>query len=121
MWSIDFISHYYDKIKATGDDTRTTTYKRLLDAIIKDYENKAAESTIYDIPEDETYTEAYDEPASSATLTGSSEAYSIETENNSPATEKNIEDMSLDELDREIERLKKLLDIAELKRREENE
>lgn len=121
MWSIDFISHYYDKIKATGDDTRTTTYKRLLDAIIKDYDNKAAESTIYDIPEDETYTEAYDEPASSATLTGSNEAYSIETENNSPATEKNIEDMSLDELDREIERLKKLLDIAELKRREENE
>ena len=121
MWSIDFISYYYEKIKATEDDTRTTTYKRLLDAVIKDYDNIADESTIYDIPEDETYTEVYDVPVSNEALVGISEDCDIETGNNSPATEKKIEDMSLDELDREIERLKKLLDIAELKRREENE
>ena len=125
MWAIDFISHYYDKIKATEDDTRTTTYKRLLDAVTKDYDNMADETTIYDVCDnsisDDTYTEVYNDISDGMNTTGNEEGNNTDTVTSSPATEKKIEDMSLDELDREIERLKKLLDIAELKRQAENE
>ena len=48
MWAIDFISYYYDKIRATEDDTRTTPYRRLLDSVIKDYDGFAEQLTTYD-------------------------------------------------------------------------
>ena len=39
MWAIDFVSYYYEKIQATKKDTKTTTFNRLYDSIIKDYDN----------------------------------------------------------------------------------
>ena len=39
MWAIDFVSYYYEKIQATKNDTRTTTFNRLYDSILKDYDN----------------------------------------------------------------------------------
>ncbi len=40
-WSVDYIVHYYDYVKATPEDTRTTVFKRLLDAVRKDYDGFA--------------------------------------------------------------------------------
>lgn len=37
-WALDYVSHYYDWIKATPDDTKTTTYKRLLSSVANDYD-----------------------------------------------------------------------------------
>ena len=39
LWLTDYISHYKNLIDATPEDTRTTTYKRLLDMLRKDYES----------------------------------------------------------------------------------
>ena len=52
MWAIDYISHYHDKIKATAEETRTSTYRRLLDCVIKDYDQFADQITAYDRRED---------------------------------------------------------------------
>ena len=38
LWLTDYISHYKDLVDATPEDTKTTTYKRLLDMLRKDYE-----------------------------------------------------------------------------------
>ncbi len=38
MYATDFVTHYYDLIKATPGDTKTTVYKRLLDMVRKDYD-----------------------------------------------------------------------------------
>ena len=45
LWAVDYITHYYDLIQATPEDTKTTTYKRLLDMVRKDYEKIAATIT----------------------------------------------------------------------------
>lgn len=41
LFATDLVLHYYDKIIATPEDTKTTLYKRLLDCIEKDYDNIA--------------------------------------------------------------------------------
>ncbi len=38
QFTIEYIRYYLDKIRATSEDTRTTVYKRLLDAVRKDYD-----------------------------------------------------------------------------------
>lgn len=38
MFATDLVTHYYDKIIATPEDTKTTPYKRLLDCVIHDYD-----------------------------------------------------------------------------------
>ena len=40
-WSVDYVVHYYDYVKATPEDTKTTVFKRLLDAVRKDYDGFA--------------------------------------------------------------------------------
>jgi hypothetical protein len=47
-WATDYMSHYYDWIKATPDDTKTTTYKRLLASLVNDYEQIAQKPTMWD-------------------------------------------------------------------------
>ena len=42
-WAIDYVTLYYDKIMATSEDTQTTFYKRLLDCVIKDYNDFSAQ------------------------------------------------------------------------------
>ena len=42
-WSVDYVVHYYDYVKATPEDTRTTVFKRLLDAVRKDYDGFAVQ------------------------------------------------------------------------------
>ena len=39
LWLTDYISHYKNLVDATPEDTKTTTYKRLLNMLRKDYEN----------------------------------------------------------------------------------
>lgn len=41
MWAIDYVSLYYEKIKATSKDTKTSTFRRLYDSVVKDYDNLA--------------------------------------------------------------------------------
>jgi len=48
MWVVDYVTHYYDLVKATPEETKTTTYKRLLNLIRKDYEQKAIKINEYD-------------------------------------------------------------------------
>ncbi len=48
IWAVDYVSHYYDMVKATMDSTRTTPYKRLLDMVRKDYEDFAPQINAYD-------------------------------------------------------------------------
>lgn len=50
LWAIDYISHYYDKIRATASDTKTTAYRRLLDMLRHDYDNFASQIVEYDKP-----------------------------------------------------------------------
>lgn len=45
LWAVDFIRYYYDYVKATDKDTRTTFYKRLLDYVRKDYDLYAEKIT----------------------------------------------------------------------------
>ena len=47
-WATDYMSHYFDWIKATPDDTKTTTYKRLLASLVNDYEQIAQKPTMWD-------------------------------------------------------------------------
>lgn len=42
-FAADMAVHYYGKIMATKEDTKTTTFRRLLDCVNKDYDNIAAE------------------------------------------------------------------------------
>lgn len=39
MFAVDLVLYYYDKIEATPEDTKTTSYKRLLDCVRNDYDN----------------------------------------------------------------------------------
>ncbi len=41
-WLLMYVTHYYEKIEATPEDTKTTDYKRLLDMVTKDYDSYAA-------------------------------------------------------------------------------
>ena len=132
MWAIDFIDYYYDKIRATEDETRTTPYRRLLDCVTKDYDGFAEQLTIYDDPsllEDDAYTDNFEEyiettgeeiPVSVAEKTPE-EPIKLPDEKEQPAVEKqdvagpkDMENMTVEELDVEIERMKKLLELAEL-------
>ena len=38
IFATDLISHYYDKIKATPEETKTSEFKRLCDCVTKDYD-----------------------------------------------------------------------------------
>ena len=132
MWAIDFIDYYHDKIKATEEETRTTPYRRLLDCVTKDYDGFAEQLTIYDDPsllEDDAYTDNFEEyiettgeeiPVSGAEKTPE-EPIKLPDEKEQPAVEKqdvagpkDMENMTVEELDVEIERMKKLLELAEL-------
>ena len=132
MWAIDFIDYYHDKIRATEDETRTTPYRRLLDCVTKDYDGFAEQLTIYDDPsllEDDAYTDNFEEyiettgeeiPVSVAEKTPE-EPIKLPDEKEQPAVEKqdvagpkDMENMTVEELDVEIERMKKLLELAEL-------
>lgn len=132
MWAIDFIDYYYDKIKATEEETRTTPYRRLLDCVTKDYDGFTEQLTIYDDPsllEDDAYTDNLEEyiettgeeiPVSGAEKTPE-EPIKLPDEKEQPAVEKqdvagpkDMENMTVEELDVEIERMKKLLELAEL-------
>ena len=132
MWAIDFIDYYYDKIRATEEETRTTPYRRLLDCVTKDYDGFTEQLTIYDDPsllEDDTYTDNFEEyiettgeeiPVSVAEKTPE-EPIKLPDEKEQPAVEKqdvagpkDMENMTVEELDVEIERIKKLLELAEL-------
>ena len=132
MWAIDFIDYYYDKIRATEDETRTTPYRRLLDCVTKDYDGFTEQLTIYDDPsllEDDAYTDNFEEyiettgeeiPVSGAEKTPE-EPIKLPDEKEQPAVEKqdvagpkDMENMTVEELDVEIERMKKLLELAEL-------
>ena len=42
-FATDLIIYYYDEIVATPEDTKTTLYKRLLDCVKKDYDDKVIE------------------------------------------------------------------------------
>ena len=132
MWAIDFIDYYHDKIKATEEETRTTPYRRLLDCVTKDYDGFAEQLTIYDDPsllEDDAYTDNFEEyiettgeeiPVSGAEKTPE-EPIKLPDEKEQPAVEKqdvagpkDMKNMTVEELDVEIERMKKLLELAEL-------
>lgn len=41
LFATDLIVHYFDKIEATSEETKTTTYKRLLNSVENDYDNEA--------------------------------------------------------------------------------
>ena len=132
MWAIDFIDYYHDKIKATEEETRTTPYRRLLDCVTKDYDGFTEQLTIYDDPsllEDDAYTDNLEEyiettgeeiPVSGAEKTPE-EPIKLPDEKEQPAVEKqdvagpkDMKNMTVEELDVEIERMKKLLELAEL-------
>ena len=139
MWAIDFISYYYDKIKATEEDTRTTPYRRLLDCVTKDYDGYESQLTTYDDPsfiEDAAYTEVTVEEeleeiehisggahvrGTEGTEGGDADGREDEQEAgpsgkagfaDSPSI--NIEDMTVEELDEQIAKYKKFLELAEL-------
>ena len=139
MWAIDFISYYYDKIRATEDDTRTTPYRRLLDCVVKDYDDYADQLTTYDDPSyivDAAYTEAtVDEeleelerindaaPDRSAGDNGAGNTANAEEEQASEPGQKaaiedsptmDMESMTVEQLDAQIAKMKKLLELAEL-------
>ena len=134
MWAIDFISYYYDKIRATEDDTRTTPYRRLLDCVVKDYDGYAEQLTTYDDPAyivDAAYTETSVEEdleelerisngAQSRSADDAERADAKQTDEparktgfaDSPSMD--IENMTVEELDEQIAKMKKLLELAEL-------
>ena len=134
MWAIDFISYYYDKIKATEDDTRTTPYRRLLDCVVKDYDGYAEQLTTYDDPsyiEDAAYTEATVDEELEELERLSDGAYARSAETAGPGEAKqaagpdqkagiadsptmDMENMTVEELDEQIAKMKKLLELAEL-------
>lgn len=139
MWAIDFISYYYDKIRATEDDTRTTPYRRLLDCVVKDYDCYAEQLTTYDDPAyivDAAYTETSVEEdleeleriSNGAQSRSADDAERDDAErDNAKQTDEparktgfadspsmDIENMTVEELDEQIAKMKKLLELAEL-------
>ena len=139
MWAIDFISYYYDKIRATEDDTKTTPYRRLLDCVVKDYDDYADQLTTYDDPSyivDAAYTEAtVDEeleeleringaaPDRSDRDNEAGSTVNAEEEQASEPGQKaaiedsptmDMESMTVEQLDAQIAKMKKLLELAEL-------
>ena len=44
-WCYDYVMHYYQYIKETPEDTKTTLYKRLLTSVIHDYDDFASQIT----------------------------------------------------------------------------
>ena len=139
MWAIDFISYYYDKIKATEEDTRTTPYRRLLDCVTKDYDGYESQLTTYDDPsfiEDAAYTEVTpeEELEEIERISGVANVRSTEGTEGGDADRRedeqaagpagktgiadspsiNIEDMTVEELDEQIAKYKKFLELAEL-------
>ena len=43
LFAVDLITYYYDMIAATPEETKSTTYERLLDCLKNDYDDKASE------------------------------------------------------------------------------
>ena len=43
LFATDLVIHYYDKIDATPEETKSTPYQRLLNCLEKDYDGKAYE------------------------------------------------------------------------------
>jgi plasmid replication initiation protein len=43
LFATDMVTHYYDKIAATPEETRSTPYRRLLNCLENDYDEKADE------------------------------------------------------------------------------
>lgn len=41
LFACDYVIYYYDQIRATAEETKTTPYRRLIDCIKKDYDNIA--------------------------------------------------------------------------------
>lgn len=41
LFAVDYITYYYNKIKATPENTKTDTYNRLLDSVKNDYDKEA--------------------------------------------------------------------------------
>ena len=80
MWVTDYVTHYYDMVIATINDTKTTPYKRLLNMVRKDYDEFASQITAYDVP----------------------------TEDNIDTT--SLEQMTIEEMQRRIIELQKALD-----------
>ena len=134
MWAIDFISYYYDKIRATEDDTRTTPYRRLLDCVVKDYDGYAEQLTTYDDPAyivDAAYTETSVEEdleeleriSNGAQSRSADDAERDDAKQTDEPARKtgfadspsmDIENMTVEELDEQIAKMKKLLELAEL-------
>ena len=134
MWAIDFISYYYDKIRATEDDTRTTPYRRLLDCVVKDYDGYAEQLTTYDDPAyivDAAYTETSVEEdleeleriSNGAQSRSADDAERDDAKQTDEPARKTgfadspsmyIENMTVEELDEQIAKMKKLLELAEL-------
>ena len=134
MWAIDFISYYYDKIRATEDDTRTTPYRRLLDCVVKDYDGYAEQLTTYDDPAyivDAAYTETSVEEdleeleriSNGAQSRSADDAEGDDAKQTDEPARKtgfadspsmDIENMTVEELDEQIAKMKKLLELAEL-------
>lgn len=134
MWAIDFISYYYDKIRATEDDTRTTPYRRLLDCVVKDYDGYAEQLTTYDDPAyivDAAYTETSVEEdleeleriSNGAQSRSADDAEKDDAKQTDEPARKtgfadspsmDIENMTVEELDEQIAKMKKLLELAEL-------
>ena len=128
MWAIDFISFYYDKIKATEDETRTTPYRRLLDCVTKDYDEYAERLTVYD--EHESYGDAVSDEAEFMEYDGyvqeekepeDRNTRSIKVSETSAVAGEfgsadDIEHLTLEELDERIARMKKLLELAEIQK-----
>lgn len=134
MWAIDFISYYYDKIRATEDDTRTTPYRRLLDCVVKDYDGYAEQLTTYDDPAyivDTAYTETSVEEdleeleriSNGAQSRSADDAERDDAKQTDEPARKtgfadspsmDIENMTVEELDEQIAKMKKLLELAEL-------
>ena len=86
MWAIDFISYYHEKIKATSEDTKTTTYRRLLDAVTNDYDDFADTPSAYDETRDiedaefEEISYREDEPEEGSAMDKDAESEAISNE-----------------------------------------
>lgn len=135
MWAIDFIDYYYDKIKATEDETRTTTYRRLLDCVTKDYDIYAERLDTYDddsLMDESAYTdEVFEELETLETVTTATavtEEEPVEKDTDSEQGDAkaenepvlgaglslDMENMTMEELEKQIEYMKKYIELAEL-------
>ena len=128
MWAVDYISHYLDKIKATSDETRTSTYRRLLDCITKDYDGFAEQITVYDRKQEDDleaffemeqvqYEENADADQETEEVNPPDEKEEAAKDYYRPITVTEEEkEVSEDDLDEEIRRLKARLEMLEKKR-----